>query len=134
MRSPIVATTYRMSASLSDASESLAEHAPVTHDAAVDGGRTPEVPEVRPGPRAAISARHGSEVELEHADGVAAHELVHDSSGRPGHQLLRDLLRVRPRRVGVRVVGLEGDVVDADLRRATSSPCWSRKKQPYTWR
>ena len=32
-------------------------------------------------------------------------------------------LRVRPRGVGVRVVGLERDVVDADRGRAISSPC-----------
>ena len=60
-----------------------------------------------------------SEVQLEHADGVAAHELVHDVVGKPGHQLLRDLLRVRPRRVGVRVVGLERRRCRRRPRRAT---------------
>ena len=38
------------------------------------------------------------------------------SSSRPVEDLLAVLLRVRPRRVGVRVVGLEADVVLADLR------------------
>src|SRR5215216_7986429 len=62
-------------------------------------------------------ARYGascSEVELEHADGVAADELAYDVVGKPGHQLLRHLLRVRPRGVGVRVIGLERRVVDTD--------------------
>ena len=35
--------------------------------------------------------------------------------GQVAHEVDRDLLGVRPRRVGVRVVGLEGGVVDADL-------------------
>ena len=45
---------------------------------------------------------------------VAAHDLVDDVVGEMAHESSRDLLRVGPGRVGVRVVGLEGDVVDAD--------------------
>src|SRR4051812_724430 len=60
------------------------------------------------------SAVTSRQVELEHADGVAAHDLVDDLVGEARHHLLRDLLRVGPRRVGVRVVGLERDVVDPD--------------------
>ena len=59
------------------------------------------------------------EVELEHADRVAAHDLAHRGVVDAGEQLARDLLGVGPGRVGVRVVGLEGDVVLADLGRAT---------------
>ena len=41
--------------------------------------------------------------------------------------LLGDLLGVRPRRVGVRVVGLERDVVDADARRGSSDRAGRRR-------
>src|SRR5262249_26563594 len=55
------------------------------------------------------------EVEAEHADGVASHDLAHRVVRYSVHELGRHLLRVRPRRVGVRIVGLERDVVDTDL-------------------
>src|SRR6185436_6761943 len=54
-------------------------------------------------------------VELEHADRVAAQDLVALLVGDAFEHLLAVLLRVRPRRVGVRVVGLEADVVLTDL-------------------
>src|SRR5690606_18107230 len=55
------------------------------------------------------------EVEREHPDRVAAQDLVLHLRRKVPHHLLGDLLGVRPRRVGVGVVRLEGDVVDADL-------------------
>src|SRR5689334_14523492 len=54
-------------------------------------------------------------VELEHADGVTAHDLVGLLVGRTFEHLLAVRLRVRPCGVGVRVVGLETDLVFADL-------------------
>ena len=54
-------------------------------------------------------------VKLQHLDGVAAQDLVGGLLVKAGAQLLDVGLGVRPRRVGVRVVGLEADVVLADL-------------------
>src|SRR5438477_9920160 len=53
-------------------------------------------------------------VELEHLDRVPAQDLVRDLLIEVGEHLLRVLLGRRPRRVRVRVVGLEADVVLAD--------------------
>src|SRR5450631_1923968 len=53
--------------------------------------------------------------ESEHADRVAAADLVDGLVVESREHLLRDLLGVGPGRVGVRVVGLERDVVDTDL-------------------
>ena len=72
-----------------------------------------------PRPRRLTPTRRSDAVEVEHPDRVAAQDLVALLVGeRRGHPL--DLFaRERPRRVGVRVVGLEADVVLADLRRST---------------
>ena len=64
-------------------------------------------------------------------DGVAAHELADGLvGGRWPISFVADLLGVRPGAVGVRVVGLERDVVDADFSSESVSPCSSSKKQP----
>ena len=55
-------------------------------------------------------AQHLDAVELEHADGVASEHFVGDVVVEVGEHLLDVLVRVRPRRVGVRIVGLETDV------------------------
>ena len=55
------------------------------------------------------------QVEAQHPDGVAADDLVDHVVGEAGHHLLGHLFGVGPGRVGVRVVGLERDVVDTDL-------------------
>src|SRR5690242_4973505 len=54
-------------------------------------------------------------VEPQHLDRVAAHQLVGQVVGNAFEHLGGDLLGVGPRRVGVGVVGLEGDVVGADV-------------------
>src|SRR6266540_705954 len=54
------------------------------------------------------------ELQIEHPDRVAAHQLVDNVVGQAVHELLRDLLRVRPRGVRVRIVGLERRVIDTD--------------------
>src|SRR5918994_2090497 len=61
-------------------------------------------------------SRESDAVELEHPDGVAPQHLVRDLvvEAGVGDHLLDVVLRVRPRGVGVRVVGLEADVVDSD--------------------
>ena len=60
-----------------------------------------------------------SEREAEHADGVAPGDLVDGLVVEVGDLLLEQLAGVRPRRVGVRVVGLERHVVDPDRDAAT---------------
>src|SRR5680860_562070 len=65
--------------------------------------------------RRAPPARGSDAVELEHLDRVAPQHLVRDLLVDAHQHLLDVLVRVRPRRVGVRVVGLEADVVLADL-------------------
>src|SRR4051812_16041848 len=64
---------------------------------------------------AAPAIDSGSKWQRQHADGVAAHDLVNGVGGHTVHQLGGHLLRVGPGGVGVRVVGFERDVVDADL-------------------
>ena len=71
--------------------------------------------------------------EAEHGNGVAPHDPVDVVIAQVLHHLLGHRPRVGPGGVAVRVVGLEGDAVGADAP-MESSPCWSRKKQPYTWR
>src|ERR1041384_8741871 len=61
------------------------------------------------------SGRYLYAVELEHLDGVAPQHLVGDLLVVAGEHLLDVGLRVRPRRVGVRGVGFEADVVGAGL-------------------
>src|SRR6478735_1836220 len=58
--------------------------------------------------------RSAVERQAEHADGVAAGDLVDGLVVEIGDLLLEQLPRVRPRGVGVRVVGLERHVVDTD--------------------
>src|SRR5262245_1048529 len=55
-------------------------------------------------------------LQSERADRVAAHELVRLVLREAGLRadLRRDFLRPRERRVGVRVVGLEADLIDPD--------------------
>src|SRR3954447_18837507 len=60
------------------------------------------------------AGRASDAIEREHLDRVAAEHLVDDVVGQPGDHLLGVRLAVRPGRVGVRVVGLEADVVLAD--------------------
>ena len=55
------------------------------------------------------------EIEVEHADRVAPHDLVDALVVDAGHHLLGHLLGVGPGGIGVRVVGLERDVVHAHL-------------------
>jgi hypothetical protein len=82
-------------------------------------GRVPRRCRVSPAaaartPPAAVAEALRLEVEIEHADGVAAHQLADRDVVETGHQSLRDGFGVGPGRVAVGVVGLEGDVVDAD--------------------
>ena len=51
---------------------------------------------------------------MEHADRVGAHDLDDGLVVETFHDVHRDLQRVRPRRVAVRVVRLERDVVEAN--------------------
>ena len=54
------------------------------------------------------------EVEAEHSDRIAAHDLVDDVLRQMAHHRFRDFEGVGPGGVGVRVVGFERDVVDAN--------------------
>lgn len=61
---------------------------------------------VKAAPR--VTAESGVERQLQHADGIAAHQLVHSLVVQPLHMLLGYLFPVGPSRVDMRIVGLEG--------------------------